>query len=111
MENFCAYHIENFLNLSKHPLLLFLALSKVDLLPKNQERAFFWDTLYIYINTSQLPLNSREVVVVPVSCVVPHVGGEVGVDVGVREVRREAQAEDEASEDAEPASGPASDVA
>ena len=62
-----------------------------------------------FINTSQLPLNSREVVVVPVSGVVPHVGGEVAVDVGVGEVRREAQAEDEASEDAEPASGLASD--
>ena len=66
---------------------------------------------YIYINTSQLPLHSREVVVVPISCVVPHVGGEVGVDVGVREVRREAQAEDEASEDADPASGLTSNIA
>ena len=47
----------------------------------------------------------------PVSGVVPHVGGEVAVDVGVGEVRREAQAEDEASEDAEPASGLASDEA
>ena len=36
LENFCAYHIEDFLKYSKHPLLLFLALSKVDLLPKNE---------------------------------------------------------------------------
>ena len=68
-------------------------------------------TTCIYINTSQPPLHSRQVVVVPVGGVVPHVGGEVAVDVGVREVRREAQAEDEASEDADPASGLTSDIA
>ena len=47
MKNFGVYLIENFLNFSKNPLLLFLALSKEELLPKNQERAFFWDTLYV----------------------------------------------------------------
>ena len=31
---FCAYHIENFLKFSKHPQLLILALSKVELWPK-----------------------------------------------------------------------------
>ena len=43
-------------------------------------------------------------VVVSISVVVPHVGGEVAVDVGVREVCGEAQAEDKPSQDAEPAS-------
>ena len=42
---------QNFLNF----LLLFLALSKVELLPKNKIMRFFWDTLYnkdlILVNT------------------------------------------------------------
>ena len=42
-----AYHIENLLNFSKTTLLFFLALSKVELLPKNKIMRFFWDTLYI----------------------------------------------------------------
>ena len=46
MKNFGVYLIENFLNFSKHPLLLFQALSKVELLPKTTKERFFWDTLY-----------------------------------------------------------------
>ena len=53
MENFCAYHIESFLKFSKHPLLFFLPLSKVELLPKNKIMRFFWDTLYISILTKK----------------------------------------------------------
>ena len=47
-------------------------------------------------------MHSREVAVVAVCVVVPHVGGEVAVDVGVGEVCGEAQAEDEASQDTKP---------
>ena len=50
-------------------------------------------------------MHSREVAVVAVCVVVPHVGGEVAVDVGVGEVGGEAEAEDKTTEDTEPPTG------
>ena len=47
----------------------------------------------------------REIIVVAIGFIVPHVRGHVAVDVGVAEVRGEAEAHDESSEDTEPASG------
>ena len=46
----------------------------------------------------------REIVVVAIGLIVPHVRGHVAVDVGVAEVGGEAEAHDEASEDTQPAS-------
>ena len=46
----------------------------------------------------------REIIVVSIGFIVPHVRGHVAVDVGVAEVRGEAEAHDEASEDTQPAS-------
>ena len=46
----------------------------------------------------------REIIVVAICFIVPHVRGHVAVDVGVAEVGGEAEAHDEASEDTQPAS-------
>ena len=52
----------------------------------------------------------REIIVVAIGFIVPHVRGHVAVDVGVAEVGGEAEAHDEASEDTEPASGAVTEV-
>ena len=46
----------------------------------------------------------REIIVVAIGLIVPHVRGHVAVDVGVAEVGGEAEAHGEASEDTQPAS-------
>ena len=46
----------------------------------------------------------REIIVVAIGLIVPHVRGHVAVDVGVAEVGGEAEAHNEASEDTQPAS-------
>ena len=45
----------------------------------------------------------REIIVVAIGLIVPHVRGHVAVDVGVAEVGGEAEAHNEASEDTQPA--------
>ena len=46
----------------------------------------------------------REIIVVAIGLIVPHVRGHVAVDIGVAEVGGEAEAHNEASEDTQPAS-------
>ena len=52
----------------------------------------------------------REIIVVAIGLIVPHVRGHVAVDVGVAEVGGEAEAHDEASEDTQPASTAVTEV-
>ena len=52
----------------------------------------------------------REIIVVAIGLIVPHVRGHVAVDIGVAEVGGEAEAHDEASEDTQPASTAVTEV-
>ena len=52
----------------------------------------------------------REIIVVAIGLIVPHVRGHVAVDVGVAEVGGEAEAHHEASEDTQPASTAVTEV-
>ena len=52
----------------------------------------------------------REIIVVAIGLIVPHVRGHVAVDIGVAEVGGEAEAHDETSEDTQPASTAVTEV-